>query len=154
MAGFGISSSAFPAGDELPARYTCDGEDNSPPRAIAGVPDGARSLALVVDDPDAPRGTWDHWILYGISPGTSMIPEATVPPGALEGKNGWGGTGWRGPCPPEGRHRYFFRLYALDAELDLPAGASRQRLEAAMGSHVMAVAELMATYARRGRGDG
>lgn len=150
MAEMELISSAFRDGEEIPIEYTCDGRDVSPPLDIAGAPDGAQSLALVMDDPDAPGGTFDHWVVYGISPGTSKIPEGTLPPGSRAGRNSWGRNGWGGPCPPDGRHRYRFHLYALDDELALSAGATKEELERAMKDHVLAEATLTGTYQRRG----
>ena len=147
MTDLDLNSSVFRQGESIPARYTCQGEDVSPPLSIEGVPDDAKSLALIMEDPDAPAGTWDHWILYGLSPGSSKIPEGMVPPGAKEGQNSWDDAGWGGPCPPEGEeHRYFFRLYALDTELDMGPGASKHQLRDAMEGHILAEAELMGRY--------
>lgn len=141
-----LRSTAFQHGEMIPRIHTCQGEDLSPPLSIAGVPAGARGLALIVDDPDAPNGTWDHWIVYDISPGTATIPENSVPPGARVGNNGWDKREWGGPCPPGGRHRYRFKLYALDAQLDLAEGANSQELEAAMEGHILADALLVGFY--------
>ena len=153
-----ISSTAFPPGGEIPAAHTCEGKDTSPPLAFGGVPPGARSLALVVDDPDAPdpkapRMTWVHWVLYDLPPSAGGLAEAVkqLPPGAREGLNDWKRTGWGGPCPPIGRHRYFFKLYALDALLGDLGKPTKAKLEAAMKGHVLAQAELMGTYQKRGR---
>jgi Raf kinase inhibitor-like YbhB/YbcL family protein len=153
-----IRSSAFGEGGEIPARHTCEGEDRSPPLAWSGVPAGTRSLALVVDDPDAPdpaapRTIWVHWVLYDLPPSAAGLDEgvarAALPAGAREGLNDWKRTGWGGPCPPVGRHRYFFRLYALDALLgDLHAPA-RARLDEAMRGHLLAQAATMGTYEKR-----
>lgn len=141
-----LKSTAFQPGGPIPRKYSCQGDDVSPPLSIAGIPAETESLALVVEDPDAPAGTWDHWILYGLSPGTSKIREATVPPGARQGRNGWGRNTWGGPCPPSGEHRYFFRLYALDTALDLAPGATKRELRRAMEGHVLAESELMGRY--------
>jgi Raf kinase inhibitor-like YbhB/YbcL family protein len=149
MARFELQTPAFGDGGEIPVDYTCDGRDVSPPLDIAGIPDEAKSLALVVDDPDAPNGTFVHWIVYGISSGTSKIPEGMLPPGARTGKNDWGRREWGGPCPPDGPHRYQFHLYALDLELDLPAGATRDELEKAIKGHVLAEATLTGVYERQ-----
>ena len=154
---FKLTSSAFPQGGEIPAKYTCEGQDISPPLAWTGAPPDATSLALIVDDPDAPdpaapKMTWVHWVLYNIPPGTGSLPEGAkqLPPGTLQGLNDWKSTGYGGPCPPPGHgpHRYFFRLYALDSEVGLPAGASRKELERALEGHVLAVAELVGVYQR------
>jgi Raf kinase inhibitor-like YbhB/YbcL family protein len=146
-----ITSNAFESHSDIPARYTCQGKDTSPPLSISGVPDPAESLALIVEDPDAPdprhpQMVWDHWILYDLSPDTSEIREGSAPAGAKIGKNGWGKAAWGGPCPPKGKHRYFFRLYALDRKLDLPAGVEKERLRAAMEGHILAEAELVGMY--------
>ncbi|HEU4384094.1 MAG TPA: YbhB/YbcL family Raf kinase inhibitor-like protein [Anaeromyxobacteraceae bacterium] len=153
-----ITSTAFPPGGEIPAAYTCEGKDTSPPLAFSGVPAGARSLALVVDDPDAPdpkapRMTWVHWVLYDLPASTAGLAEAVreLPPGTREGQNDWKRTGWGGPCPPIGRHRYFFKLYALDAALGDLSKPTKAKLEAAMKGHVLAQAELKGTYQKRGR---
>lgn len=142
----------------MPARHTCDGADQSPPLAWSGVPAGAHSLALIVDDPDAPdpaapRRVWVHWVLYnlppdspGLAPGTRA---AELPAGAHEGLNDWRQTGYRGPCPPVGRHRYFHKLYALDTVLPDLHRPTKAALERAMQGHVLAQATLMATYERR-----
>lgn len=153
-----IRSPAFVHGGAIPARHTCDGAETSPPLAWDGVPDGARSLALIVDDPDAPdpaRPTriWVHWVLYNIPPVLRALPEggahSPVPDGACEGLNDSGGLGYEGPCPPIGSHRYFHTLYALDTELpDLGADARRAELDAAMHGHMLATAQLMGTYQR------
>ncbi len=146
-----LTSSAFNAGTAIPARYTCDDADVTPPLTIAGVPPGAKSLALIMDDPDAPAGTWDHWLLYNLPPDTAGLAEdlRALPQGARLGKNSWGRTAWGGPCPPRGSHRYFFRLYALDQNLSLPEGATKRQILAAIDGHVLAQAELMGTYTRR-----
>ena len=150
-----LTSSAFQQGGPIPRRHTCQGADTSPPLAWTGVPDGTRSLALVVDDPDAPdpaapKRVYVHWVLYDLPPTATTLHEAVtsrqLPTGTREGRNDWGRTGYGGPCPPIGRHRYFFKLYALDAELldlDTPTKAT---LEAAMRGHVIEQAELMGTY--------
>ena len=147
MAGLEIRSDAFEASDTIPSRYTCDGENVSPPLSFAGgAPEGAVSLALVVDDPDAPVGTFTHWLAWGIDPGAEGLGEGQ--PAPIEGRNGFGTTGYAGPCPPHGRHRYFFRLHALDAELDLEAGADRDAFDRALDGHVLETAELMGGYER------
>jgi Raf kinase inhibitor-like YbhB/YbcL family protein len=146
VAEFEITSAAFKAGGTIPSRYSCDGENVSPPLSFAGAPADTRSLALVVDDPDAPVGTFTHWLAWGIDPGADGLDEGQAAP--REGRNGFGTTGYAGPCPPRGRHRYFFRLHALDAELDLQPGADRDRLERALDGHVLETAELMGGYER------
>ncbi len=148
-----LTSPAFAAGGEIPRKYTCDGEDVSPPLEWGAPPAGTQSLALIMDDPDAPMGTWDHWLLYNLPADARSLPEgvapdATRPDGSRHGKNSWGRVGYGGPCPPGGQHRYFFRLYALDIPLDLPAGANKAQLLAAMSGHILAQGELMGTYRR------
>lgn len=147
-----LSSPAFADGDAIPAKYSCDGEDVSPPLQWRNVPQGAQSLALIMDDPDAPRGTWVHWVLYDIPPETGELPENVAPddflPGGSQGNSSWNRIGYGGPCPPGGSHRYFFKLYALDALLNLDPGATKEQLLAAMEGHILAQGELMGTYAR------
>lgn len=139
-----LTSPAFAAGEPIPAAHTCDGADRPPPLAWSDVPAGTRALALIVDDPDAPRGTWLHWTIWNLP-----VEPHDLPGAAPQGMNDFGNVGWGGPCPPSGTHRYFFRLFALDAPLDLPGGATRAELEGAMQDHVLAQAELMGTYRRR-----
>ncbi|SRR6266545_7503593 len=148
MGNFILSSSAFEHEQPIPARYTCEGEDVSPTLAWSGVPKEARSLALIVDDPDAPRGTFTHWLAWGLDPRAAGLAEGEAP---FEGRNDFGVTGYRGPCPPpgHGRHRYVFRLFALGDELELAAGAARAELEREIGTGAIAVAELIGTYERR-----
>ena len=151
-----VVSSAFEQGASIPKRFTCEGEDESPPLAWSGVAAGARSLALIVDDPDAPdpaapKMTWVHWVLYNLPPETTHLDAAAaaasaLPAGTLEGKNDWKRTGYGGPCPPIGRHRYFHKLYALDVELPDLKQPSKDQLLKAMQGHVLAQAELMGTY--------
>lgn len=149
-----LTTTAFKAGGDVPARFTCDGSDISPALSWSGVPGGAQSLALVVEDPDAPRGTWVHWILYDLPPGEHELPEGvppagTLPSGARQGRNDFGTIGYGGPCPPPGpAHRYIFRLYALDAVLGLRAGAKCAEVNRALRGHVLAQAELMGRYRR------
>lgn len=150
-----ITSSAFRHGEAIPARYTCDGEDRSPPLAWSGAPPGTRSFALVVDDPDAPdpaapKTTWVHWVLYDLPTDCAGLAEAvqTLPPGTQEGRNDWRRTGYGGPCPPVGRHRYFFRLHALDTGLPDLRQPTKAQLMRAMQGHVLAEAVLMGTYQR------
>jgi Raf kinase inhibitor-like YbhB/YbcL family protein len=149
-----LTSAAFEEGDAIPARYTCDGLDVSPPLSWGSVPDGARSLALIADDPDAPRGTFVHWVIYNLPPDTRGLPEdvpnqQTLPSGAVQGVNGAGSVGYMGPCPPGGTHRYFFKLYALDTELGPGGGATKEEVLDAMEGHVLAEGQLMGTYRRR-----
>jgi Raf kinase inhibitor-like YbhB/YbcL family protein len=150
-----LTSSAFAEGDAIPAVYTCEGNDVSPPLAWSGVPVGTKSLALIVDDPDAPdpaqpRMTWVHWVLYGVPPAASGLPEAVataaLPSGTREGVNDWGRTGYGGPCPPIGRHRYFHKLYALDTVLPELGRPTKGALEKAMQGHILAQATLIGTY--------
>ena len=153
-----IRSPAFAHQGEIPMRYTCDGADVSPPLEWSGVPEGTRSLVLIVDDPDAPdpaapRMTWVHWVLYNIPPASGGLPEGVapsdLPPGTREGLNDWKRTGYGGPCPPVGRHRYFHKLYALDTVLPDLGTPTKAELERAMEGHVLARAELVGTYERR-----
>ena len=144
-----ITSPAFHDTKAIPPRCTADGLDVSPQLSIEGVPEGTQSLALIVDDPDAPNGTWVHWVLWNIPPSTTMIEEGTVPVGSTSGRNSWGKTGYGGPSPPSGTHRYFFKLYALDNELDLPPTADKAALERAMAGHILGTAQLMGTYSRK-----
>lgn len=144
-----VSSAAFAEGAAIAAKYTCDGEDVNPPLAIGVTPAGTRSLALVMDDPDAPVGTWVHWVAWNIPAQTRVIPENGLPAGASQGRNDWKRNGYGGPCPPSGTHRYFFKLYALDTTLTLAPSATRADLERAMQGHVLAAGQLMGTYKRR-----
>ncbi|QEM70192.1 YbhB/YbcL family Raf kinase inhibitor-like protein [Geobacter sp. FeAm09] len=144
-----VSSPGFNQGEAIPARHTCDGEDTSPALVIGKVPPATRSLALVMDDPDAPMGTWVHWVVWNIPPQTREIPAHALPSQASEGKNDWHRTGYGGPCPPTGTHRYFFRVYALDTVLHLGNSTTKGELERAMQGHVLAKGELMGTYKRR-----
>jgi Raf kinase inhibitor-like YbhB/YbcL family protein len=143
-----VTSSAFTEGEMIPRKFTCDADDINPPLALAGVPAAAKSLVLIVDDPDAPRGTWTHWLIWNIDPATYGIRENSVPAGAVLGKNDFGRTPYGGPCPPSGVHRYFFKFYALDSRLALKDGASRKDLEKAMRGHVIAEGQLMGKYQR------
>ncbi|NWG14890.1 MAG: YbhB/YbcL family Raf kinase inhibitor-like protein [Acidobacteria bacterium] len=149
-----LTSTAFRDGAPIPARYTCDGEDLSPPLAWRDPPAGTRSFALIADDPDAPAGTWVHWVITDIPATATGLPEG-IPPdrtladGSRQGTNSWRRIGYGGPCPPSGTHRYFFRLYALDAALNLAPGAARGDVERAMKGHILAEAVLMGTYQRR-----
>ena len=143
-----LTSPAFGHNGKIPSEYTCDGSDTSPELNITDVPKNAKSLVLINDDPDAPVGVWDHWIVFNIPPTTAKIEEGSEPEG-LGGKNSWGKTGYGGPCPPSGVHRYFFTLYALDATLNLKEGATKKQIEAAMQGHVVAKTELIGTYQRK-----
>jgi Raf kinase inhibitor-like YbhB/YbcL family protein len=152
-----LTTTAFRDGEPIPMRHTCDGEDESPPLAWTGVPVETRSFALICDDPDAPRGTWVHWLLWNlpadvveVKPGMPPSPELSS--GARQGLNDGGDLGYGGPCPPPGKpHRYFFRLFALDAVLGLAPGTDRSGLEAAMKGHVLAEGAVMGIYERRRR---
>lgn len=144
-----ITSSAFQEGGNIPAKFTCDGANVNPPLHIGQVPAEAKSLALIVDDPDAPGGLFIHWLVWGIDSKTTDIAENSVPPNALEGKNGFGKSGYGGPCPPSGTHRYYFRVYALDQTLNLPAGANRGELDGRMKGHIVGQAELMGRSSRQ-----
>jgi Raf kinase inhibitor-like YbhB/YbcL family protein len=150
-----IISSAFDDGGPIPREYTCEGNDTSPSLAWSGVPDGARSLVLIVDDPDAPdpqapKMTWVHWVLYNLPPDTSGLSAemtaAQLPSGTGEGLNDWQRLGYGGPCPPIGRHRYFHKLYALDTTLPAMEQPTKAQVEAAMDGHVIASAQLIGTY--------
>ncbi len=149
-----IWSSAFEKGGTIPGRYTCDGPDLSPPLTWSGAPAGTKSFALICDDPDAPMGTWVHWVVYNIPPDRNKLPEGMdnspiLAGGILQGTNDFRRTGYGGPCPPRGpAHRYFFKLYALDDTVDLRPGATKRDLEKAMKGHIIAEAELMGRYGR------
>ncbi|MFZ3376921.1 MAG: YbhB/YbcL family Raf kinase inhibitor-like protein [Chthoniobacterales bacterium] len=141
-----ITSSAFREGGSIPSKFTCDGSDTSPGLHLEGVPAEAKSLALIVDDHDAPSGLFTHWIAWNIDPKTNEIAEGSAP--TAQGKNDFGKSGYGGPCPPSGTHRYFFKIFALDRQLDLSAGSKRSQLEAQMRGHVVAQGELMGRYSR------
>jgi len=153
-----LDSPAFLDGAEIPKAYTCQGRDFSPALAWSGIPPAAKSLALVVDDPDAPdpaapKMTWVHWVLYDIPPSATGLPEgvqsASLPAGTREGLNDWKRKGYGGPCPPIGRHRYFFKLYALDVALGDRGAVAKQELERLMEGHVLARAQLVGTYQKK-----
>lgn len=144
-----FSSPAFPHEGIVPAQYTCDGMDVNPPFIIEGVPEGAKSLVLAVDDPDAPQGDWVHWTVWNIKPSTSRIEENSTPTGAVEGLTDFGRTGWGGPCPPSGTHRYQFKLYALDMTLSLGSIAKKRDLERTMDGHILDQAILIGLYQRQ-----
>ena len=152
-----ITSTAFSPNGDIPKRYTCDGQDVSPPLAWSALPEGTKSLVLIVDDPDAPdpaapKMTWVHWVLYNISPDVAGLAEgigaSQLPKGTKEGMNDWKRTGYGGPCPPIGRHRYFHKLYALDVVLPDLAKPNKEALEKAMEGHIITQAELVGTYQR------
>ncbi len=144
-----IASPAFKHNGSIPEKYTCNGADVNPPLVIEGVPPGAKSLALIVDDPDAPRGTWVHWVVWGMDPKTREIRENSVPAGAKQGMNDFRKRNYGGPCPPSGTHRYFFKLYALDTAPDPGPDTTKAVLESAMKGHVLAQAELLGLYTRK-----
>src|SRR6266496_364898 len=143
-----ITSSAFQQSGNIPSKFSCDGANTNPPLQISDVPPEAKSLVLVVDDPDAPSGLFTHWMLWNISPQNNTIAEGSTPKG-VHGTNDFGKSGYGGPCPPSGTHRYYFKIFALDRELELSAGAKRSQLDAAMKGHVVAQGELMGRYARK-----
>ena len=150
-----ITSTAFSEGQPIPAKYSCEGSDISPPLKWTNVPANTKSFALVADDPDAPVGTWVHWVLYDLPPTTNALPEDVartqyIAGNAKQGLNTWPRLGYGGPCPPPGKpHRYFFKLYALDRMLDLKPGATKKDLLKAMEGHVLAEGQLMGTYQRK-----
>jgi len=144
-----IKSSAFTHNQKIPSKYTCDGDNINPPLTFSNVPKEAKSLVLIVDDPDAPAGTWVHWLLWNLKPDTSGINENTVPAGSVSGTTSFGNFKYGGPCPPSGTHRYFFKLYALDATLSLEPRAAKQDLEQAMKNHILTQAELIGLYNRQ-----
>lgn len=143
-----ITSMSFRNEEPIPQRFTCDGVDLSPPLSWSGMPKGTRSFALICDDPDAPMGTWVHWVAFNIPATATGFMEGKVPEGTILGVNSWGKPGYGGPCPPGGTHRYFFRLFALDTRLDLPRETSTEGLTKAMDGHVLAQVELMGKYSR------
>ena len=151
---FAISSASFQNGGDIPKKFTCDGADISPELQWTSPPSGSQSFAVIADDPDAPAGTWTHWLLFDLPAQTSSLPEGVskvdeLPTGGRQGRNDFHRIGYGGPCPPPGKpHRYFFKLYALDNKLNLKPGASKQELEQAMQGHTLAQAELMGKYQR------
>jgi Raf kinase inhibitor-like YbhB/YbcL family protein len=150
----GVSSPSFASGAEIPKKFTCDSSDVSPQLVWSEPPSGTKSFALLVDDPDAPAGNWNHWTLWNLPPSARGLPqevskEATLPDSTEQGKNDFRKTGYNGPCPPPGKpHRYYFKLFALDTKLDLKLGASKGELEAAMKGHILAQGEWMGRYGR------
>lgn len=144
-----ITSSAFQNNSEIPSKYTCDGENLSPPLEFADVPKDAESLVLIVDDPDAPSKVWVHWVVYNINPSTREVKENSIPQGGIEGMTDFGKPGYGGPCPPSGVHRYFFKLYALDSLLDLSQGTTKDQIEKTMRRHVIDEADLIGLYSRK-----
>ena len=149
-----LTSTAFKQGEPIPVQYTCDGKDISPPLKWSGAPTAAKSLVLIADDPDAPVGTWVHWVVYDLPPGTRELAEDIsksqhISGGAKQGLNDFKHLGFGGPCPPRGKaHRYFFKLYALNTALSLPAGATRKEVDRAMKGHILSGAAWMGTYKR------
>jgi Raf kinase inhibitor-like YbhB/YbcL family protein len=147
-----LTSTVFKQDSKIPSKYTCDGENINPPLQINDVPAHTKTLVLIMDDPDVPEfirkeRMYDHWVVFNMPPSVHTIAENSVPPG-ISGKNTGGGLGYRGPCPPDREHRYFFKLYALDTSLDLPEGATKTDVEKAMAGHILAQAELMGRYTR------
>jgi Raf kinase inhibitor-like YbhB/YbcL family protein len=151
--GMKLTSTAFKEGSMIPSQYSCDGEDISPALAWTDVPDGTKSFVLISDDPDAPMGTWVHWVIYNIPEEARELAEGVASDkqllnGALQGINDFRKIGYGGPCPPGGKHRYYFKLYALDTKLNLSAGATKKEVEKAIQGHVLTQAQLMGTYQR------
>ncbi len=145
-----ITSPAFSHHDFIPSQYTCEGENINPPLQITDIPENAKSLVLIVDDPDAPGRTFVHWTVWNISPQVNSIPENSVPQGGVEGITDFGRPGYGGPCPPSGVHRYFFKVYALDTLLELPSSATKSDIEKAMEGHILAHGELVGLYEKKG----
>ncbi len=150
---FDLTSSAFEHEGTIPTKYSCDGQDISPPLSWSDPPEGTESFVLIADDPDAPAGTWVHWVLYNIPTDARELPEAlpaqdTLDNGSLHGRNSWGRNDYGGPCPPSGTHRYLFKLYALDTTLELEPGAKKTKVLNAMEGHILAQTELMGTFSR------
>lgn len=139
----------FSNNEYIPSKYTCDGEDAAPELTIEEVPEGTQTLVLIVDDPDAPLGTWVHWVLFNIPPSTQKIDYYNLPEGSKMGMNDFGKVGWGGPCPPSGVHRYFFKLYAVDKTIDLLPGAKKSQVEKEIKDHVIEKAELIGLYKRK-----
>ena len=147
-------TSAFVNGGLIPRKYTCDGEDISPPLQWENAPQGTKSFTIIAEDPDAPVGIWVHWLLYNVPCEMTALPQgippdAELPDGSKHGKNNWGRPGYGGPCPPGDTHRYFFKLYALDTALELPPGAGNEAIVQAMGGHILAQTSLMGLYSRQ-----
>jgi hypothetical protein len=143
-----ITTPAFQEGGNIPSKFTCDGADANPALRFEGVPAEAKSLALIVDDADAPGGLFTHWLVWNIDPTTTTVEENSAPANGVQGKNDFGKSGYGGPCPPSGTHRYFFKVFALDRQLDLAAGSKRAQLDAQMRGHIMAQGELMGRCSR------
>jgi Raf kinase inhibitor-like YbhB/YbcL family protein len=144
-----ITSPAFSAGGEIPAKFTCNGQSTSPELRITGTPPGAKSLVLIADDPDAPGGVFTHWLVWNINPQTTRWAENSVPAGALQGMNDFSKKGYGPPCPPSGTHRYIFKIFALDRPLELKAGARRADVEDAIRGHILAQGELIGLYTHK-----
>jgi|TARA_Y100000310_G_scaffold345227_1_gene462921 hypothetical protein len=142
-----LTSPAFEDNGNIPSKYTCQGDGINPPLNIEGIPENAESLILMMDDPDAPAGTWGHWIVFNI-PKVSNIDENSVPDGAVQGKNSWGNNNYGGPCPPSGTHRYMFKLYALDTKLELDESSDKKGVESAMQGHILAETRLVGLYSK------
>jgi len=146
IASLNVSSPAFKDKDAIPARYTCQGQNVNPPLAITDIPEGAKSLVLIIEDPDAPGATFDHWVVWNIRP-VGLIEENTAP--GVQGANSTGKNAYMGPCPPSGSHRYFFKIYALDSMLDLPPGSDKKAVEKAMKDHVLGEGQLLGVYEKK-----
>lgn len=144
-----ISSPAFENKAKIPSKYTCDGSDINPPLEIKDIPQGTKSLVLIVDDPDAPMGTFLHWLVFNINPEISLIEENSLPEGGIQGRNDFGKENYGGPCPPSGEHRYFFKIYALDEKLALTQGAKLRDVEKMMRGHILDQAQLVGLYQRK-----
>jgi len=144
-----ITSPSFQAGGDIPTKFTCNGTNVSPELQISSAPNEAKSVVLIVDDPDAPRGLFTHWIVWNIDPKTTRVAENSAPAAGVQGTNDFGKRNYGGPCPPSGMHRYFFKIFALDTKLELKPGARRAELDAAMRGHVLAQGELMARYSHK-----
>jgi Raf kinase inhibitor-like YbhB/YbcL family protein len=144
-----ITSAAFQDNGNIPTKFTCDGADVNPALQLEDTPAQAKSLVLIVDDPDAPSGLFTHWIIWNIDPKTTAIAESATPHGGIQGTNDFGKSGYGGPCPPSGTHRYYFKIFALDRTFDLKPGAKRGELDAAMRGHIIVQGELMGRYSRK-----
>lgn len=146
----GLNLSAnFDPNDPIPQEYTCEGKDTSPLLNLSAIPNGTQSLVLILEDPDAPSGIWTHWVLYNIPATTKQLTSSALPKGTIPGKNSWGKMEYRGPCPPDGEHRYIFTVYALNTSLNLPAGADAVAVQQAIKHHVLEQAQLMGKYKKQ-----
>jgi Raf kinase inhibitor-like YbhB/YbcL family protein len=141
-----ITSPAFDHEEMIPQKYTCQGDDINPELTIQGIPEATKSLVLIMDDPDAPIGTWDHWVVWNLDPSISKIEEDSIPKGGVVGKNSWDRNDYGGPCPPSGTHRYYFKLYALDTQLALEEKSNKKTVENAMKGHIIEQTVLMGKY--------